>query len=224
MSPLRELKSLTDRYSMDIEEIDELKKYYFVFEGISTEVKYFQGIQNYSKELKISNMIEIILLQKYGDIESHSNPLNLLEEAKSMKEKLINEEKFKAHVDEFVIVFDRDSYKPVDKKRKQYLQYLNDATEVATLGITNPCFELWLLLHYENYRQNLKISKTHTFASKRFSEIAGRNPKSNIRFDELLEKVDIAINQEKNNLLKQDIYEMSDNIGSNIGELIEKLR
>lgn len=51
MSPLRELKSLTQRYSIDEVDIDEFKKYYFVFEGLSTEVKYFQGIQEYSKEL-----------------------------------------------------------------------------------------------------------------------------------------------------------------------------
>lgn len=180
-------------------------------------------------------MIEIIILQKYGDIESHSNPENLFKEASEKKIEFINNGEFKEDLDEFIIIFDRDSYKPVDKKRDQYLQYIDKSKESVMLGITNPCFELWLLLHcdnilddisdhYEEYRQNQKISNTHTFTSKRFSDVFGRNSKSNLKFEELVDKVDIAIKQEKSTYIKNDIYEMCDKIGSNIGEVIEKLR
>lgn len=235
MSPLRELKSLVNRYDDESQDFDELKKYYFIFEGLSTEVKYFQGIQQNTKKLSINNMIKIIIFQKYGDIESHSNPVNLLEEAKIKKQELIKEEKFREGFDEFIVVFDRDSYKPVDKKRQQYLDFIDEAKDLVKLAVTSPCFEFWLLLHYEDsiqqiqndyelFRQNTKVSKTHTFTSKRFSDLSGRNSKSNLRFEELVDRIDVAINQEKDELIKQDIYEMCDKLGSNIGKLIEKLR
>lgn len=58
--------------------------------------------------------------------------------------------------------------------------------------------------------------------SKLFSDVSGMNPKTNIKFEELKEKIDVAIEQEKE--LFRDIKDMANNIGSNIGVLIEKLR
>jgi len=243
MSHLREFKSITQRFTDD-KVIEETKKYYFVFEGSNTEVDYFKGIKKYSKELEISNMIEIVILEKDESIGTHSAPTRLLQEARITKADLIKEEKFDEAIDRFVIVFDRDSFKPVDRKKQEYMDFINEADRDAILAVTSPCFEIWLLLHfdkinvdgtekktmdtikdyYEKFRQNLKVSNKHTFASKIFSETAGTNSKSNLNFDELLNKVKIAINNEKSLLLERDIRNMVDKLGSNIGELIEQLK
>jgi hypothetical protein len=100
--------------------------------------------------------------------------------------------------------------------------------------VTSPCFELWLILHYENALENYilpnreklleneKVSRTHTFASSLFSEISGTNPKSGTFFNKLRNHVDLAIEQEKE--LEQGIREMAGNLGSNVGMLIEQMR
>lgn len=78
MSPLREFRSLTTRFENDTK-IDPLRRYYLIFEGANTERKYFQGINNYRKELGINTQIELVILHKEGDIHSYSHPKKLLE-------------------------------------------------------------------------------------------------------------------------------------------------
>ena len=43
MSPLRESSSWTSRYNEDIE-IETIRRYYLIFEGAHTELKYFEGL------------------------------------------------------------------------------------------------------------------------------------------------------------------------------------
>ena len=100
--------------------------------------------------------------------------------------------------------------------------------------MTSPCFELWLILHYENAVEkyvatnkdrlfdNEKVSRAHSFASNLFSEVSGTNPKSGSFFNKLKGGIDFAIEQEK--ALEQDILRMATEIGSNVGFLIERMR
>ena len=100
--------------------------------------------------------------------------------------------------------------------------------------MTSPCFELWLILHYEDALEkyvvpnkdklfdNEKVSRAHSFASNLFSEISGTNPKSGSFFNKLMGSIDIAIEQEK--ALEQGILKMATEIGSNVGVLIEQMR
>lgn len=242
---LRPFRPLTQRFANDeIVEMEDTKKYYFVFEGSNTEVDYFKGIEKYSKELEISNFIKLIILEKDESISTHSDPKRLLHEARRTKEELIQTKDFDEEIDKFVLVFDRDSFKPVDKKRQEYLDFINEAEKDAILAVTNPCFEIWLLLHFdkvtmdgletetlealkindEKFRQNLKVSNKHTFTSNVFSKTAGTNPKSNLNFNNLLDKIQNAIEKEKSEILEKDLVKMVDKLGSNIGLLIEQLR
>jgi hypothetical protein len=63
MSPLREFRAWTTRYEEEIE-IEPLRRYYLIFEGANTERKYFQGIEDYRKELGISSYMELVILHK----------------------------------------------------------------------------------------------------------------------------------------------------------------
>lgn len=247
---LREYKPINQRNTND-KPIEYTKKYYFVFEGSNTEVEYFKGVDEYSKKLGISNMIKLIILEKDESIKNDSAPIRLLQETREKKKELLTSGEFEDTIDEFVIVFDRDSFKPVDKKKKEYIDFINEAEKEAILAVTSPCFELWLLLHfneisfenkkkkieekdidiikalqtyYEEFRQNIKISGKHTFTSKSFSLTSRTNSKSNLNFEDLLERIEDAINHEKSIELEKDIHNMVDKLGSNIGELIEKLR
>lgn len=229
MSPLREFRSLTTRFEEDVQ-IEPLRRYYLIFEGANTERKYFQGIYNNRKELGINGQIELVILHKEGDISSFSHPIKLLELIEEKKKILKTDGKFDKAIDRFVIVFDRDSY----EKTEDYVEFINKASTDNILTVTSPCFELWLILHYEgaveeyillnskSLFENEKVSSSHTFASRLFSEISGSNPKSGSFFKKLKGGIDLAIEQE--NSLEQDVLRMATEIGSNVGILIEQMR
>lgn len=230
MAPLRESSSWMLRYKEqgDIL-IEPFRRYYLIFEGAYTEVKYFQGIDDNRKSLRIHNSIEIVFLHKDGELQNQSNPKKLLELVNQKKEELKNSDQYE-DIDRFVIVFDRDSFKTPEK----YLEFVNLAEKDNILAITSPCFELWLLLHYDgsvdihirpNQKEilkNKKESNNHTFMSKKFASVSGMNSKSNLKVENLIKNVDTAIIQEKT--VSQVAEEMATAIGSNIGVLIEELR
>ena len=229
MSPLREYRSLTTRFEEEIK-IEPLRRYYLIFEGANTERKYFQGIDNNRKELGINSQIELVILHKEGDISSFSHPIKLLELIEEKKKSLKTDGKFDKAIDRFVIVFDRDSYENLE----DYVEFIEKASADNILTVTSPCFELWLILHYENAVEkyvatnkdrlfdNEKVSRAHSFASNLFSEVSGTNPKSGSFFNKLKGGIDFAIEQEK--ALEQDILKMATEIGSNVGILIEQMR
>lgn len=229
MSPLREFRSLTTRFEEYVQ-IDPLRRYYLIFEGANTERKYFQGIDNNRKELGINSQIELVILHKEGDISSFSHPIKLLELIEDKKKSLKRDGKFAKAIDRFVIVFDRDSY----EKAEDYIEFVEKASGDNILAVTSPCFELWLILHYEDAVEryivpnrvslfkNEKVSSSHTVASRLFSEISGTNPKSGSFFNKLKDRIDLAISQEKE--LEQDILKMASELGSNVGCLIEQMR
>ncbi len=229
MSPLREIKSWTSRYQ-DEKRIHPLRRYYLIFEGAHTEVKYFEGIINNRKMLNIHSLIELVILDKEGEIQNHSHPKRLLELIEQKKDQLINEENYEEDIDKFVIIFDRDSYQSSDN----YLNFVNLAGKDNILGVTSPCFELWLLLHRNNILEeyiyikekdileNNRVSNRHTYISKLFSDVFKMNSKSNLNFEKLKEHVGTAIINEKK--LEQHAEKMVNSIGSNIGLLIEAMK
>ena len=164
------------------------------------------------------------------EISSFSHPIKLLELIEEKKKTLKRDGKFDKSIDRFVIVFDRDSY----ENSEDYADFIGKASADNILTVTSPCFELWLILHFEDavgkyvtpnedkLFNNEKVSSSHTFASRLFSEISGINPKSGTFFNKLKAGIDLAIEQEK--VLEQDILRMTTKIGSNVGALIEQMR
>lgn len=231
MSPLREASTWTVRFKEEIK-IDPLRRYYLIFEGAHTELKYFEGLDDNRKFLGISSSIELVILHKEGDIEHHSHPKHLLELIDKKKTQLKNDGKYDKEIDRFVIVFDRDRHMTVTPE--QFLEFVELASKENILGLTNPCFELWLILHFENtfdeiilnnqreFLENIKVSNSHTYTSKVFSEISGMNSKSNLDFEKLKNGVKIAIVQEMK--LPQKNGEIAHKIGSNIGVLIQEMK
>lgn len=98
MSPLREFRAWTTRYEEEII-IEPLRRYYLIFEGANTERKYFQGIEDYRKELRINSYIELVILHKEGEIRSFSHPSKLLELIDEKKKSLKRDAKFDKEID-----------------------------------------------------------------------------------------------------------------------------
>ncbi|MBN2794769.1 MAG: RloB domain-containing protein [Clostridia bacterium] len=229
MSPLREHRSVLTRYKDDTP-IDPFRRYYLIFEGKNTEKKYFQGIEGYRKELDINSAIELVILSKEGEIRDYSSPQKLLELINQKKDQLKSSSSYDEKIDRFVIVFDRDSFDKEDK----YFEFLKIAGEDNILSITSPCFEIWLLLHYENaieayfepnkfeILENKKVSAAHSYTSRLCSEVSGVNPKNNVNFPNIKDRVSNAIEEEKKICQAND--KMFNVIGSNVGVLINEMK
>ena len=236
---LREKKSTKERYVSPIER-REKKKIFIISEGDKTETKYFQGLKDNAKNLGIYNVI--IVLEKDRESKGISDPEGLIKLAEEKRASLTNSdtceevETYNPEIDEFLIVFDRDKdYKQDEIKQKEseirYHKFIEKYKDDYILGITNPCFEVWLLLHKENavhdiikpnydeIRCNFKVSSNHTYISRLVTENFKMNSKSGMKFSRFKDKVMNAIEQEKE--LSQDIVELEDIVGSNIGKIIE---
>jgi len=101
--------------------------------------------------------------------------------------------------------------------------------------MTNPCFEMWLLLHFDEILkedkkvllQNDKINGIR-FTEKKLDEILRTYPanagysKDNLDFGSFMHRVDNAIKNEKTFCNEQKC--IKSHVGSNIGVLIEQMR
>lgn len=117
---------------------------------------------------------------------------------------------------------------------------MQDYDEVVALGekenmiaVSNPAFELFLLLHFENafnediepnIEQIIKNQKegNQTFIYKLLLARTGVNPKKNSSIGELAKRVNIAIAQEKK--INEDIHDCKGRVTCNIGKIIESIR
>ncbi|MCD7825233.1 MAG: RloB family protein [Clostridiaceae bacterium] len=107
------------------------------------------------------------------------------------------------------------------------------ASDNDILAVSNPSFELFLLLHYDDSVKNIifpeeeqilenKKDGKRRYITKRFTDLSGMNPKENPAVGNLASKVDIAIRQEK--LLNENIYDAIGRLTCNIGNIIESIR
>jgi hypothetical protein len=232
--PLREYRPLTRE--ADVKQTGEYRvKYYVLCEGQNTEWFYFTELCKHKKSLGIHDSIEIIPLEKTGEHAGWSNPKKLLELAESKRQELkAGENSTYTKDDRFVIVFDLDIFNKIEER--EYKEILRKIKEDEIPVVSNPCYDLWLLLHkanaynlyirpnQEDILKNGHISQKHTYTSDLASKALGFSTKGKNAedFARLMCKVDIAINEEKN--ICEDVNSMLNKIGCNMGAFIEMLR
>lgn len=101
------------------------------------------------------------------------------------------------------------------------------------LAVTNPSFELFLLLHYEGALESdilpnapaiLENAKegNQTFVYRLLLNRSGMNSKKNPQIGTLAENIETAILQEKG--LNQDVGQCHGQLTSNIGKVISDIR
>lgn len=229
MVPLREFHPLTE----EINRIPFRRKYFFLCEGRVTEVKYLKQLVQNRTIIGIKDDTELIPLIKEGEHKDISNPKKLLDLALEWrrKKKAIGIEEFDPKLDHIILVFDLDSFR---NDLKEYSCLLKEIEkEKMVPAVTNPCFEIWLMLHKENSLQdyilpnysklllNSKVSAKHTEASKMCSDLLHFNSKRNVYFKDFRKSLMVAIQQELS--IEQDIYNMIGRLGSNIGSIIQSI-
>lgn len=212
-----------------MEQVEPYQKFFFICEGANTETWYFKKLIDFKKELGIHPMIDVCLLEKTGEDRNLSYPLKLLKFAD--QQKLNPELGFDQEHDKMIVVFDADIF---ETKVDNYTEILRIADENGDIiAVTNPSFELFLLLHYRgsyesdilpNQKEILKNEKEGnlTFIYRLLLARSGINCKKNPQIGELAQFLDIAVDQEKN--LNRDAASCSGQITCNIGKIIDGIR
>lgn len=226
-------------------------RFYCVSEG-ATEESYFYGVRNNKKELEIKNDIFIEVIEKQEGQETFSHPLQLVKaclfqmgrvdmDGNEIPEDKWKEnckwDKFDADIDQVCVIFDRDY-----RKLEETLDTIFDLCEKHGIRVvmSNPNFELWLLMHFPNIKQyspedilkNKKNLRHQLFkdasAKKKYLEIlVSKNAKgytkgSKIKFDKFLPLVDTAVEQAK--IYCEEPEKLADELGTAVGKLMEKMR
>lgn len=212
-------------------QVEPFRKYFFVCEGANTERWYFQRLIVNKMELNIHPLIGVCFLEKTGEDKDITYPKHLIDFAE--KQKLREEVSFDLAHDKMVIVFDADIF---ERKGKtvEYTALIQDAEGKGNiLGVTNPSFELFLLLHFDkSVEKIIKPNQSRILQNKKegtntpvywlLHKNTGINCKRNSIIGELADQIDTAIVQEKH--LNQDIHDCMGKLTSNIGCIIDAIR
>ena len=227
--PIRTYTDWNKRPSDHEDKIDPFRKYVFICEGANTEVWYFRKLIDLRKRLGIHPLIDIRLWEKTEGDKDISYPRKLIEFAEERKADA--ELGFDRKHDKMIIIFDADIF---SAKVTGYEDVVSLGEQYGDiLGITNPNFELYLLLHFhESYEDDIlpnaeRLIRNEKVGNMRLSYLllqnrTGINSKTNKSIGELAEKVEIAIKQEKR--LNQDVHRCLGQLTSCIGSIIEMIR
>ena len=225
--PVHTYTNWNSRTSDNEEQIEPFRKYFFICEGANTETFYFKRLIDLRKQLGIHPLIDICLWEKTDEDRNLSYAKNLFVFAKQQKENPDNG--FDYERDKMVIVFDGDIF---EEKVQGYNELLMSIEENDIAAVTNPGFELFLLLHIDkSYEQRIKGNEgkflakdekgRYSYAYNILHEITGMNAKKNSDIGKIADNVMVAISQEKN--INQDVHNIKGKVSSNVGKIIESI-
>ncbi len=228
MPPVRSYTNWNKRSVNQDKQIEPYRKYFFICEGANTETWYFRKLVDLRKYLNIHPLIDIRLLEKTEGDRDISYPKKLIAFAEEQKDN--PEISFDKARDKMIIVFDADIF---ESKVQDYDEIVAMGEKNNILAVSNPAFELYLLLHFENAIENdilpnkeeiIKNEKIgrQTFIYKLLLNKTGINSKKNPQIGELAKNVDRAVLQEKK--INQDIHKCKGMLTCNIGKIIGSIR
>lgn len=232
MAPIRSYSDWNTRASNKEKQIEPYKHYYFICEGQNTEKWYFEKFIDMKKEFSISALVSIEYLEKTEEHKRWSDPKKLYELAEICRKN--GDVSFDPKYDHMILVFDADIYE--GRQPSLYDKFIEEASKTNMICVTNPSFELFLLLHYENSYTEIILPNADQIIKNDWVDIgtekiryienlfrtkSGLHPKKDPAIAELVKNIYTAIKQEKN--LNNDISSCRGNITSNIGIVMQKI-
>ena len=119
-------------------------KCFFVAEGANTEFWYLKSLARRLAKQDLPRLVEMVPVERTGSDQNKSHPRSLVRQAKEIRDDPDSRFGFDPASDRVVIVFDADVYR---QDNEAYLGDLSEIESVAQAAVTNPSFELFLLLH-----------------------------------------------------------------------------
>jgi hypothetical protein len=134
--------------------------------------------------------------------------------------------------DKICLIVDRDRKSFISTPQNDQYAYVLGKCKEKKFGfyVTNPCFEFWLLLHfdevfnldYEKLLHNPKVMSKRRYAEDELRRIFPKYKKTCYDAALLVNNIDKAIDNEKK--FCEKIEKLENTLGSNIGVLIDEMR
>lgn len=134
--------------------------------------------------------------------------------------------------DKICFVVDRDKESFVAHTKNNQYEYVLKKCKENGFGfyLTNPCFEFWLLLHFDDVEQldegqlcdNPKVTAKRRYTEQELRKRMSGYTKSSYDVEWFMRRINIAIQNEKKYC--EDVEKLEYLVGSRVGLLIEELR
>ena len=132
---------------------------------------------------------------------------------------------YSSTIDKLNIVIDRDKQNFKDFQYDEVIEFCKNNN--VNLYVSNPTFEFWLMLHFkeviEEDKDKMLENKyvgSRRYLEKRLHKICNYK-KSKLNFKDFEPYIKDAIEREK--FYKEDLISLKDELGSNVGILIDKM-
>ena len=181
------------------------------------------------------NKLSKKLCEKINDLnEATENILNILKENTQLdyiSDNIVDIIKslsitYDSEIDKICLIVDRDKDSFSNSQYHYVLKICKN--KKFDLYVTNPCFEFWLLLHFDDYTnldQSKLLENCWETKKKKYTEVelCKRIPfkKNRYNAESIIQKIPNAIANEKKFCEDLDLLEHT--VGSNIGQLLDKI-
>lgn len=159
-------------------------------EGEKTEQQYFEGLQEKCETSPSRIHLKILEPRTTG----HSSPKYVLSQLSDYKKEFgLNSN------DELCMVIDRDSQSWTEAELS--LVAAQCESKQFVLALSNPCFEVWLLLHIKDIDEYSQQEISDLFSNKNealkkeIRKLLGQYNPSNLNFSDFIESIDTAIHR-----------------------------
>lgn len=135
-------------------------------------------------------------------------------------------------LDKICFIIDRDRESFVSHPENDQYSYILNKCKDNGFGfyLTNPCFEFWLLLHFDEVMnldmgkllENPKVTSKRRYTEQQLRVLMPGFTKAKYNVAELMQRIDKAILNEKR--FCEDDQELEHTVGSKVGLLLEELR
>lgn len=133
---------------------------------------------------------------------------------------------YDSEIDKICLIVDRDKDSFSNSQYQYVLKICKD--KKFDLYVTNPCFEFWLLLHFDDYTnldQSKLLENCWETKKKKYTEVELCKrisfKKNRYKAEDIIQKIPRAIANEKKFCEDLDLLEHT--VGSNIGKLLDKI-
>lgn len=185
-----------------------------------TEEQYFDSLSE-----KLNNeLLKIDRLIRDDEKDTKSHPKHVID---LLDERVEIWKEYGVEANELWMVVDRDT----QNVSKEQLEVIISSCEEKgyNLALSNPTFELWLLLHstdIEKYNKeellnNKKQTKNRRFLDKELSHLNGGFNKNNLKFGDFYHGINDAIKRAKK--LPTNNNELLNKLGTSVCILVEKI-